>query len=147
DAARLERLGAVLRMAGQRVQVIVLTCVPDRYRNVGSATVIKLAAADGKAGDGSSAAGDSGSAALGPAPEEDGGPESPADAGGGEGPWAARLLECLAEAGGPLGRSEIIARSGIPEGSWQATITHLLRQGRVVKEGAKRGARYRLPSA
>ncbi len=144
DAARLERLGAVLRMAGQRVQVIVLTCVPDRYRNVGSATVIKLAAADGEAGGGASAAADSGSAAAEPAPREDGDRESPAEGGGGEGPWAARLLECLAEAGGPLGRSEIIARSGIPEGPWQATIAYLVAQGRVVREGAKRGARYRL---
>ncbi len=42
DAGRLERVGAAFNMAGHQSQVIVLTCVPERYRNVGSATVIHL---------------------------------------------------------------------------------------------------------
>ncbi len=42
DAARLERVGAAFNVVGERAQVIVLTCVPERYRNVGSAKVVRL---------------------------------------------------------------------------------------------------------
>lgn len=42
DIGRLERVGAAFNSAGQQSQVIVLTCVPERYRNIGSATVIHL---------------------------------------------------------------------------------------------------------
>jgi hypothetical protein len=42
DPERLERLGAVLRSAGQHAQVIVLTSSPDRYRHVGGATRVTL---------------------------------------------------------------------------------------------------------
>lgn len=38
DVARLERLGAAFRRAGESCQVIILTCLPERYANVGSAT-------------------------------------------------------------------------------------------------------------
>jgi len=42
DPKRLEGLGAVLSRAGRDAQVIVLTCTPDRYRDVGDATVVRL---------------------------------------------------------------------------------------------------------
>ncbi len=42
DPQRLERLGAVFNTAGRQAQIIVLTCDPDRYRNVGSASVVRL---------------------------------------------------------------------------------------------------------
>lgn len=42
DEPRLERMGAILRMAGQRCQVIVLTCYPDRYRHIGDAHEVWL---------------------------------------------------------------------------------------------------------
>jgi len=42
DTKRLERLGAVLSVAGQDAQVLVLTCVPERYRHVGAANVVRL---------------------------------------------------------------------------------------------------------
>jgi hypothetical protein len=42
DPSRLERVGAAFKMASNQSQVIVLTCVPERYRNIGSATVIHL---------------------------------------------------------------------------------------------------------
>lgn len=42
DPKRLEGLGAVLNRAGRDAQVIVLTCTPERYRDVGDATVIRL---------------------------------------------------------------------------------------------------------
>jgi len=42
DPERLEGLGAMLNVAGQRAQIIVLTCTPDRFRHVGDAKVIRL---------------------------------------------------------------------------------------------------------
>lgn len=42
DPVRLERLGAALRVGARDAQVIILTCVPDRYRTVGDATVVRL---------------------------------------------------------------------------------------------------------
>ncbi len=42
DPSRLERLGAVLREAGEHSQVVVLTCLPERYRHVGGARRIRL---------------------------------------------------------------------------------------------------------
>jgi hypothetical protein len=44
DAGRLDALGAVLALAGRECQVIVLTCAPERFRNIGSAEVVALAA-------------------------------------------------------------------------------------------------------
>jgi energy-coupling factor transporter ATP-binding protein EcfA2 len=42
DPQRLERLGAVFNVASKETQIIVLTCTPDRFRNVGSGSVIRL---------------------------------------------------------------------------------------------------------
>jgi DNA repair exonuclease SbcCD ATPase subunit len=44
DPHRLERMGAVIAVAGRDCQVIVLTCTPGRYANVGTATVVRLSA-------------------------------------------------------------------------------------------------------
>lgn len=45
DPDRLAALGAVIAAAGRDSQVVVLTCVPDRFSNVGAATVVSLAGA------------------------------------------------------------------------------------------------------
>ena len=42
DPHRLEAMGAVLSEAGRTTQVIVFTCYPDRYRQVGGANVLRL---------------------------------------------------------------------------------------------------------
>lgn len=42
DPGRLESMGAVFNLAGRDCQVIVLTCMPDRYRHVGTAEVKKF---------------------------------------------------------------------------------------------------------
>lgn len=42
DPRRLEALGAVFAMAAADAQVIVLTCMPERYRHIGSARVVRL---------------------------------------------------------------------------------------------------------
>ena len=42
DPDRLERVGAAFNAASSQSQVIVLTCAPERYRNIGSATVVYL---------------------------------------------------------------------------------------------------------
>lgn len=54
------------------------------------------------------------------------------------------VSQVLAEATHPLGKREIIGRSGIPEEAWFATIRTLLAQGSVAQRGAKRGAVYTL---
>ena len=42
DRSRLEKMGAILALAGRTTQVIILTCDPDRFRQVGGATVIQV---------------------------------------------------------------------------------------------------------
>ncbi len=42
DPERLKLMGAILAKAGKECQIIILTCVPDRYSNVGEATVVRL---------------------------------------------------------------------------------------------------------
>jgi hypothetical protein len=42
DTKRLDAVGAAFNVVGEQAQVIVLTCVPERYRNIGSAKVIRL---------------------------------------------------------------------------------------------------------
>ena len=42
DPKRLKLMGAVLAKAGRECQIIILTCVPDRYSNVGEAIVVRL---------------------------------------------------------------------------------------------------------
>ncbi|MDI6776746.1 MAG: AAA family ATPase [Syntrophales bacterium] len=42
DPERLKLMGAVLAKAGQVSQIIILTCMPDRYRNVGKAAVVRM---------------------------------------------------------------------------------------------------------
>jgi uncharacterized protein YhaN len=42
DPQRLEEMGAVLAIAGREAQVIVLTCMPERYQHVGNASVVRL---------------------------------------------------------------------------------------------------------
>jgi AAA domain len=42
DPGRLTKLGAAFSVAGRESQVIVLTCVPDRYRDIGNAESVKI---------------------------------------------------------------------------------------------------------
>ncbi|MCL0067097.1 hypothetical protein M1N54_04375, partial [Thermodesulfovibrionales bacterium] len=42
DLERLKLMGAVLAKAAKECQIIILTCVPDRYNNIGEATVVRL---------------------------------------------------------------------------------------------------------
>ena len=42
DPNRLEAMSAVLQVAGRVCQVIVLTCVPDRYRHIGEMKLVPL---------------------------------------------------------------------------------------------------------
>lgn len=42
DPERLKLMGAVLAKAGQACQIIILTCMPDRYKNVGEAAVVRM---------------------------------------------------------------------------------------------------------
>lgn len=42
DAERLHLMGAVLARAAEQCQVVIFTCMPDRYSTVGNATVVRL---------------------------------------------------------------------------------------------------------
>ena len=42
DTERLKRLGAAIRAGTGHAQVIILTCVPDRFAHIGDATVVRL---------------------------------------------------------------------------------------------------------
>lgn len=44
DSARLKSMGAAISVAGRHCQIIVLTCMTDRYASVGDAAVIRLPA-------------------------------------------------------------------------------------------------------
>ena len=44
DPDRLDKMGAVFDAVGDRGQVIVLTCQPDRYQGITCAEVIELSA-------------------------------------------------------------------------------------------------------
>ena len=42
DQGRLESMGAVLRIASQDIQTIILTCAPERYIHVGAQAMVRL---------------------------------------------------------------------------------------------------------
>lgn len=42
DPERLRLMGAVLARAAKECQIVILTCVPDRYANIGDATIVSL---------------------------------------------------------------------------------------------------------
>jgi uncharacterized protein YhaN len=42
DPERLRLMGAVLAKAAKECQVVIFTCVPDRYSNVGEAAIVSL---------------------------------------------------------------------------------------------------------
>ena len=42
DPDRLHLMGAVLGKAAKDYQIVIFTCVPDRYENVGEATIVRL---------------------------------------------------------------------------------------------------------
>jgi hypothetical protein len=42
DPERLRLMGAVLAKAAKECQVVIFTCVPDRYNNVGQATIVSM---------------------------------------------------------------------------------------------------------
>lgn len=52
------------------------------------------------------------------------------------------VVDTLIEAAQPLGRAEILRRTGITKERWKTTIDPLLLSGRVTKTGAKKGTRY-----
>ena len=42
DPQRLQMVGAVLAKAAKNCQIVIFTCMPDRYANIGEASVISL---------------------------------------------------------------------------------------------------------
>jgi very-short-patch-repair endonuclease len=56
------------------------------------------------------------------------------------------VLSAIREARVPIGRAEIIERSGITSQEWQPAIRRLLSEGTVVRRGSKRGTKYAMAS-
>ncbi|MCA9293218.1 MAG: AAA family ATPase [Phycisphaerales bacterium] len=52
------------------------------------------------------------------------------------------LIECIREADRPVARQEILERTSIDPQRWTRLITKLIGDGRVIRMGEKRGARY-----
>ena len=42
DPARLDTMGAAISAAGKHCQIVILTCTPGRFSNVGSATTVQI---------------------------------------------------------------------------------------------------------
>ena len=42
DTARLQSMGQAITQAGSKCQIIILTCMPGRYGNVGQAKTVRL---------------------------------------------------------------------------------------------------------
>jgi len=142
DPDRLERLGSVLRDVADGGQVIVLTCVPDRYRWVSGADTVRVER-DRGGGDeeGEDEAREEEGEVPAPLPPR-ASPVPDAE----EGAWRAAVLRSLEEAGQPLGKGEILDRAGVPVAAWTRVIRALIDAGLVVQSGTRRGARYALPA-
>jgi DNA-binding IclR family transcriptional regulator len=54
-----------------------------------------------------------------------------------------RLLEALGGSDEPLGKQELLERSGVAEAHWQAAIRELEKGGLIEASGEGRGRRYR----
>jgi uncharacterized protein YhaN len=42
DQERLRSMGVALARAARECQIIIFTCVPERYRNIGDATIVSM---------------------------------------------------------------------------------------------------------
>ncbi len=42
DPDRLRLMGAILAKAAKECQIVIFTCVPERYANIGSASVVSV---------------------------------------------------------------------------------------------------------
>ncbi len=135
DPERIKGICRALDRAGGNGQVVVLTCDPDRYRDLGAATVLRLK-------QGAPVTTVPGVAEPQPEPAVDiptpAAAETPAAYGGED-----RVLLALRIAPTPLGKREILATAQIPESEWTRTIKALLDSGLVEQIGERRGAMYR----
>lgn len=132
DPQRLTGLCLALDRAGATGQVVLLTCDPGRYRNLGDAKVLRLQNQ--------------------PAPPPSMGTERgeavrQLDAGSVVASGSDdRVLLVLRQSQAPLGKREILASAGVSEAEWGRTIRALLESGRIEQIGVKRGAVYRASS-
>jgi len=139
DPERLAGVCLALDRVGEDRQVVLLTCTPDRYRTLGSATVIRLERQTAEPSfpvpvvasvpAAASVAVDAGDGAYGAAT--------------GAGDPEEKVLLVLRRGGEALGKQDILSVAQVSEAEWGRTIRALLDSGRVEQIGAKRGARYR----
>jgi len=58
--------------------------------------------------------------------------------------YPAMIMTTLANVGEPMGRSAVLEQTGLDRGVFGIAINQLLGEGLVIKEGEKRGTKYRL---
>ena len=128
-----ERAAALARLLGEVAalhQVLLLTCRPETrdllLASVPGARAIDLPRFAGRTG---------------PVAGSDNEPRSSGEAARKQAPT--RLLEILGNSEEPLGKQELIERSGINEAHWQAAIRELEKSGVIESSGEGRGRRYR----
>lgn len=129
DPERLERISAVVGLAGRSCQILILTCMSDRYREINGATVVRLQRNPLPTG------------AL-PAPRHEADDASDSVQVAPTRSAREAVLAVLREAAGPLGRSDLVESAGIPAGEWTPVIKALVEEGRVRQQGERRGAKY-----
>lgn len=131
DPERLRGLCLALDRAGGKGQVLLLTCDPERYRDLGEAKVLRLQRGQAVL------VADSPARSV-EVPPVAGTPEVPvADT-------AQRVLLVLRQSATALGKQEILASTEVAEAEWGRTIRALLDSGQVEQIGVRRGAVYRV---
>jgi hypothetical protein len=128
-----ERASAMARLLGEvaaEQQVLLLTCRPETRdllcATVAGARVIDLPRFAGRSG---------------PVAGSDSEPRGAGEAARKQA--ATRLLEALGGSDEPLGKQELLERSGVAEAHWQAAIRELEKGGLIEASGEGRGRRYR----
>jgi uncharacterized protein YhaN len=144
DPERLAGICLALDRVGEDHQVVLLTCTPDRYRQLGSAAVVRLERPSPAA---DLAPTPAPGPALGPTPKPTPGPAPAADNGEDAAAAERAVLLVLGASGRELGKQEILAAARVTPSQWPRTIRALVDSGRVVQVGERRGARYRLARA
>ena len=55
-----------------------------------------------------------------------------------------RILDCLAQAGEPLKKNQILKQTGISPSTWNLRIKEMIREGKVARTGVRRESTYTL---
>lgn len=138
DPQRAAAVADLLGEVAQDRQVVLLTCRPEtRDLLVARVPETQIVELPRFAGRGGPVAGTSTKRSAAPEVRERAEPRDGR-------PATDAVLAVLAEAAEPLGKEEILRRTGISDAEWSVTIGALRTSGRVVQTGKNRGAKYQV---